>query len=73
MRHYKICNSTGSTPDKSGKKKGEIMARIISINISEKKGTRKRPVMEAVINEDFGIVGDAHGGAWHRQISPPRD
>jgi MOSC domain-containing protein YiiM len=45
------------------------MARIISINISEKKGTRKRPVMEAVINEDFGIVGDAHGGAWHRQIS----
>ncbi len=45
------------------------MARIISINVSEKKGTRKRPVMEAVINEDFGIVGDAHGGAWHRQIS----
>jgi MOSC domain-containing protein YiiM len=45
------------------------MARIISINVSDKKGTRKRPVMEAVINEDFGIVGDAHGGAWHRQIS----
>jgi len=45
------------------------MARIISINVSEKKGTRKRPVKEAVINEDFGIVGDAHGGAWHRQIS----
>ena len=45
------------------------MARIISINVSEKKGTRKRPVKEAVINEDFGILGDAHGGAWHRQIS----
>lgn len=46
------------------------MARIISINISEKKGTRKSPVPEARIDENFGIIGDAHAsGDWHRQIS----
>ncbi len=46
------------------------MARIISINISEKKGTRKKPVEAATIEADFGILGDAHAsGDWHRQIS----
>jgi len=42
--------------------------KIGSINISEKKGTVKKPVTEVVIDE-FGIQGDAHAGAWHRQIS----
>ncbi len=46
------------------------MARIVSINISEKKGTRKKPVQTATIEVDFGILGDAHAsGDWHRQIS----
>jgi MOSC domain-containing protein YiiM len=44
--------------------------KIVSINISEKKGERKTPVQEAVIKEDFGIVGDAHASSeWHRQLS----
>lgn len=48
----------------------EDMARIKSINISEKKGTRKSPVPEARIDENFGILGDAHASSgWHRQIS----
>ena len=46
-------------------KKGEIEA----ISISEKKGTKKTNVSEAEVKIDFGIVGDAHGGNWHRQIS----
>ncbi|MDR3303325.1 MAG: MOSC domain-containing protein [Treponema sp.] len=45
------------------------MATIISINISEKKGTRKHPVAEGRLRRDWGIEGDAHAGAWHRQIS----
>ena len=45
-------------------KKGEI----VSINISDEKETAKRPVAEALVNE-HGIVGDAHAGAWHRQVS----
>jgi molybdopterin adenylyltransferase len=42
--------------------------KIISINISKKKGTIKIPVNKAVINNK-GIVDDAHSGDWHRQIS----
>lgn len=45
------------------------MARIVSLNISEKKGVVKVPVDSAVIKIDHGIVGDAHAGNWHRQIS----
>ena len=41
---------------------------VISINISHKKGLKKTPVKEAIVNER-GIVGDAHAGEWHRQIS----
>lgn len=42
--------------------------KIVSINISEKKGTIKKPVKEALINS-FGIANDAHSGNWHRQVS----
>jgi MOSC domain-containing protein YiiM len=45
------------------------MARIVSVNISEKKGTVKHPVAEGVLRRNLGIVGDAHAGDWHRQIS----
>jgi molybdopterin adenylyltransferase len=42
--------------------------KILSINISEKKGTIKKAVSEAQIT-DKGIAGDAHTGDWHRQVS----
>ncbi len=45
------------------------MAKITSINISPKKGTFKQPVERAELKIDHGIVGDAHAGNWHRQIS----
>jgi MOSC domain-containing protein YiiM len=45
------------------------LARILSINISPKKGTFKQPVQTAELRVDHGIVGDAHAGNWHRQIS----
>ena len=41
---------------------------IKSLNISDKKGTLKRPVKSIELNEN-GILGDAHAGNWHRQIS----
>ena len=41
---------------------------IRSLNVSLKKGTTKHPVPEATITED-GIVGDAHAGPGHRQLS----
>lgn len=45
------------------------MAKVISVNISERKGQQKHPVPAAQLKLRHGIVGDAHAGDWHRQIS----
>lgn len=45
------------------------MATVLSINISEKKGTPKTKINPGVLIEDFGFEGDAHAGKWHRQVS----
>jgi MOSC domain-containing protein YiiM len=45
------------------------MAKIVSVNISEKRGTYKHPVPRAVLKRDYGIEGDAHAENWRRQIS----
>lgn len=42
--------------------------KILSVNISEKKGTIKKRVNEIII-DSAGVVGDAHSGNWTRQIS----
>ena len=42
---------------------------ILSINTSDRKGLQKKPVAEAVLRPGHGIEGDAHAGAWHRQVS----
>ncbi|MFH1320801.1 MAG: molybdenum cofactor synthesis domain-containing protein [Bacteroidota bacterium] len=42
--------------------------KVISVNISEKKGTIKHPVDKIEIDHK-GIINDAHAGAWHRQVS----
>ena len=41
---------------------------VVSVNISEEKGTPKHPVEQIQLDER-GIVGDAHAGPWHRQVS----
>ncbi len=43
--------------------------KISAISISERKGIRKKNVESAVLVENFGVEGDAHGGKWHRQLS----
>jgi len=45
------------------------VSKIVSISISQKRGTRKTPVKEAFIIENQGIESDAHSGPWHRQVS----
>jgi MOSC domain-containing protein YiiM len=46
------------------------MASIIAVCISEKKGTRKVPVPEISIKDNYGVEGDAHADCgWHRQVS----
>ncbi len=47
------------------------MARIVSINISARKGVQKRSAgnVPQVVVADRGLENDAHAGAWHRQLS----
>ena len=47
-----------------------MAGKIVSINISDRKGIRKRPVPEVILQENYGISGDAHASSqWHRQVS----
>lgn len=41
---------------------------VVSVNVSKEKGTVKKPV-EFIELDETGIIGDAHGGDWHRQVS----
>ena len=45
------------------------MAKVKDVCISEKKGEQKHPVDEVLLKVDHVIVGDAHAGNWHRQVS----
>jgi len=41
---------------------------VVSVNISERKGTIKTPVPVIKLT-GIGVEGDAHSGKWHRQVS----
>ena len=47
----------------------KMEAIIKACCISEKKGTLKHEVDKVVLKPNHGIVGDAHAGDWHRQVS----
>ncbi len=43
--------------------------RVLAVNISENKGTKKTNIQSCALLKDFGLKGDAHAGPWHRQVS----
>jgi len=45
------------------------MGIVRAICISERKGTQKNFIEEAMFIENYGIKNDAHAGNWHRQVS----
>ncbi|HFB62196.1 MAG TPA: MOSC domain-containing protein [Bacteroidetes bacterium] len=45
-----------------------VTFEVTSVNVSEKKGTIKKPVKKVLLT-DIGIPNDAHSGEWHRQVS----
>jgi len=47
----------------------QMQAKVIAVCTSTNKGERKTPVASVELRENHGIVGDAHAGAWHRQVS----
>ena len=46
-----------------------MSGKIIAVNISKEKGTAKERVHRAEAVCDWGLMGDAHAGKWHRQVS----
>ena len=44
---------------------GSVVAVCTSLN----KGERKKPVPTVELVVEHGILGDAHAGGWHRQVS----
>ncbi|PKM96420.1 MAG: MOSC domain-containing protein [Firmicutes bacterium HGW-Firmicutes-1] len=47
----------------------KVVGKVIAVNISKEKGVIKESIPEGYFQEDHGLVGDAHAGKWHRQVS----
>jgi len=46
------------------------VSKIIAVSRSKQKGTKKTNVFEGVLEENYGLVGDAHADCCtHRQVS----
>jgi len=43
--------------------------KVLAVNTSEKKGTKKTNIKSCALLKDFGLKDDAHAGPWHRQVS----
>lgn len=46
-----------------------LMATVLAVCTSEKKGVQKLAVPEISVEKGHGVKGDAHAGDWHRQVS----
>jgi molybdopterin adenylyltransferase len=58
---------------RGGKEMGDMKevqkGKILAVNVSENKGTKKTDVQSCALLKGFGLKGDAHAGPWHRQVS----
>jgi len=43
--------------------------RVYAVCLSEHRGTSKTAVRKITLQAEWGVVGDAHAGTWHRQVS----
>lgn len=48
---------------------GGAASSVLAICLSERKGHSKKRILQGELRERHGLVGDAHAGAWHRQLS----
>jgi MOSC domain-containing protein YiiM len=46
-----------------------MTGKVVAVNVSERKGTRKNNIGKVKVLKNFGLEGDAHAGNWHRQVS----
>lgn len=43
--------------------------RVLAVNVSLKKGEKKKNIGRGYLEVNHGIKEDAHAGEWHRQVS----
>jgi len=48
---------------------GAQKGKVLAVNVSDEKGTKKTNIQSCTLLKDFGLKGDAHAGPWHRQVS----
>lgn len=46
-----------------------MKGKVISVNISDKKGEKKHGIDKCMLIKDMGLENDAHAGFMHRQVS----
>lgn len=46
-----------------------MVGTVVAVSVSKYRGQRKKPMPWVELLENHGIVGDAHAGPWHRQVS----
>lgn len=63
----KLMKKTGGKSGTFQRKKAA--GKVLSVNISDRKGIVKEPLEEGLFIEEFGLDKDAHSGKWHRQVS----
>ena len=56
-------------PRVSGRTRSPGTGTVAAVCVSEQKGVQKHPVEALELRVGHGIVGDAHAGNWHRQLS----
>jgi cyclic pyranopterin phosphate synthase len=67
IEDIKLIKKTGG---KSGEYvRGKNIGKVLSVNISEKKGVIKEQIHKGLFIENYGLENDAHSGNWHRQVS----
>lgn len=53
----------------AGDRVNNMSATVVAVCISQNKGERKTQVASIELRENHGVIGDAHAGDWHRQVS----
>ncbi len=46
-----------------------MRGQVVAVSLSERRGVSKHPVEAIELRADWGVVGDAHAGPWHRQVA----
>jgi MOSC domain-containing protein YiiM len=46
-----------------------MQGKVIAVNKASERGISKKNVQQGYLREGWGLEGDAHAGAWDRQVS----